>query len=189
VTWPTGYACAPGLAASVGPYSLRPLRWEDREPIRAWRNDQIAVLRQPAPLTAADQDSYYRDVVAPQMGMAAPPQVLVAMTEDDRLVGYGGIVHLCWPDRRGEVSFLTDTSRLDDERFAADWRAYLAMLLPLCRAGLGLHKLTTETYEFRTTLIPILEESGFVLEGTLREHHRLGDAWVTSLAHGLILED
>ena len=71
----------------------------------------------------------------------------------------------------------------------SDWRAYLAMLLPLCREGLGLHKLTTETYEFRTNLIPILEEHGFVLEGTLREHHRLDDRWVTSLAHGLILGD
>ena len=118
-----------------------------------------------------------------------PPQVLVALAEDDALVGYGGVVHLSWSDPRGEVSFLTDTARLDEATFATDWRAYLDLLLPLARDVLRLHKLTTETYEVRTTLIPILEQHGFVLEGTLREHHLLEGRWVTSLAHGLILGD
>lgn len=187
MTWPAAYACAPGLAATAGRYALRPLRWEDREPIRQWRNDQIEVLRQDRPLSASDQDRYYRDVIAPQMAADRPPQVLVAMTEDDSLIGYGGIVHLAWSDRRGEVSFLTDTARLDETTFTADWRAYLDLLLPLARRVLNLHKLTTETYEVRTTLIPILEQHGFVLEGTLREHHLLDGQWVTSLAHGLLL--
>ena len=189
MTWPSTYHCAAGMAASAGRYALRPLRWEDREPIRQWRNDQLDVLRQDRPLSPADQDRYYRDVVAPQMTADRPPQVLLALTEDDALIGYGGIVHLSWSDRRGEVSFLTDTTRLDEPTFAADWRAYLDLLLPLTRRVLGLHKLTTETYEVRTTLIPILEQHGFVLEGTLREHHLLDGRWVTSLAHGLILSD
>jgi RimJ/RimL family protein N-acetyltransferase len=189
VTWPSAYACAPGLAAAAVPYALRPLRWDDREPIRQWRNDQIEVLRQDRPLSADEQDHYYLDVIAPQMAAERPPQILVAMTHDDALIGYGGIVHLSWPDRRGEVSFLTDTTRLDEATFTADWRAFLDLLLPVARDVLDLHKLTTETYEVRTTLIPILEQHGFVLEGTLREHHLLDGRWVTSLAHGIILSD
>jgi hypothetical protein len=123
------------------------------------------------------------------MGMPHPPQVLLAMTSGGALIGYGGVVHISWSDMRGEVSFLTDPSRLSDEQFMADWNACLDLLIPLCRERLGLHKLTTETYEIRTNLIPLLEEHGFAREGTLLEHHLLDGRWVTSLAHGLILSD
>lgn len=187
MSWPPGYTRWPGLGATDGAYALRPLDWSDRIPIRQWRNDQIVVLRQDRLLSEDDQDAYYRDVIRPQLALSTPPQVLVAVTLDEVLIGYGGIVHLHWADRRGELSFLTATDRLDPSTFAADWRAYLSLLLPLCRDQLGLHKITTETYEFRTDVIPLLEEAGFVLEGTLREHHRVDDRWVTSLAHGLIL--
>ena len=108
--------------------------------------------------------------------------------DEDRLVGYGGIVHLCWPDRRGEVSFLTSSDRASGDAFRRDWEAYLAMLVPICRDGLGLHKLTTETYGFRTEVISFLENAGFAEEGVLVDHHRVGDRWVNSHAHGLLLD-
>ncbi len=186
-TWPTAYACAPALGGRHDGYALRPIAWDDREPIRRWRNDQIDVLRQRSALSVDDQDRYYRDVVAPQLTAAEPAQVLVAVDLDGSLIGYGGIVHLAWGDRRGEVSFLTATDRLDGATFTADWRAYLAMLVPAARDHLRLHKLTTETYAFRTALVPLLEEAGFVREGVLREHHDVDGAWVDSLAHGLLL--
>lgn len=187
MTWPDAYACAPGLRASAGRYSVRPVHWDDREPIRRWRNEQIDVLRQAAPLTPAEQDAYYSTVIRPQFDQAQPAQVLLGFVVDGVLQGYGGVVHLHWADMRGEVSFLTATDRLDAATFRADWTAWLTLLVPLCRDVLGLHKLTTETYAFREALLPLLEEHGFVLEGTLREHHRLGDEWITSLAHGLLL--
>lgn len=187
MTWPAEYACAPGLRATAGPYGVRPVEWADREPIRQWRNEQIDVLRQAAPLGVADQDHYYEQVLRPQFAAAHPPQVLLGFTVDGILQGYGGVVHLAWPDLRGEVSFLTATDRLDGDTFRSDWTAWLELLIPLARDVLGFHKLTTETYAFRTTLIPLLEEHGFALEGTLREHHRLDDEWITSLAHGLLL--
>lgn len=187
MSWPVGYAAWPGLGAAADGYALRPLEWPDRTLIRQWRNDQIRVLRQAHPLSVDDQDAYYRTVVAAQMEQPHPPQVLLALTCEDALIGYGGIVHLQWADRRGELSFLTATDRLEPDTFASDWRRYLSLLLPICRDQLGLHKITTETYEFRTDVIGFLEDAGFLLEGTLREHHRVDDAWVTSLAHGLIL--
>lgn len=187
MTWPTQYACAPQLDSTDGVFSLRPISWDDREQIREWRNRQIDVLRQARVLTAEDQDAYYLNVVEPQFSQARPAQVLLAYTCGDDLLGYGGVVHINWPDRRGEVSFLTATDRLDEETFASDWNAYLNLLIPLCRDRLRFHKLTTETYETRTMLVPILESHGFVLEGRLREHHLFGDTWIDSLAHGLLL--
>ena len=184
--WPRGYAHFPNIERTSGELRLRPLRWEDRDPIRRWRNEQIDVLRQTTPLSVEDQDAYYRTVLAPQFEEREPRQILWALEESGKLIGYGGVVHLVWPDKRGEVSFLADTARLDDY-LASDWTDFLGMLVPLARDELRLHKLTTETYSSRSHLIPILESQGFVLEGTLRDHHRIDDQYVDSLAHGLLL--
>lgn len=185
--WPGQYRHFPNLTASSGNVTLRPLRWEDREPIRLWRNDQIDVLRQTHELSKADQDRYYRDVIRPQFDQEHPAQILWAVDENEALIGYGGLVHIVWPDRRGEVSFLTETTR-STTLLERDWTAFLDVLVPMARDRLGLHKLTTETYVTRRDVIPLLESHGFQREGTLREHHRIGTTWVDSLAHGLILD-
>ena len=184
--WPSHYAHFSDLTTTSDSLELRPLRWEDREPIRRWRNEQIDVLRQSEPLTESDQDRYYEEVVRPQFDQPYPAQILWAAEEKGSLIGYGGIVHLVWSDRRGEVSFLTETSR-SKASLAEDWAAFLEMIVPMARDLLGLHKLTTETYTTRHALVPVLEAQGFVLEGTLRQHHRINGAWVDSLAHGLLL--
>lgn len=187
MTWPSHYACAPGLGGRVGAYSARPIAWADREPVRRWRNAQLGILRQREPLSEDTQDRYYRDVLAPSFAQARPSQVLVAVECRGVLVGYGGVVHLDWADRRGEVSFLTDPRRLDPEAFAADWRAFLALLVPMARDQLGLHRLTTHAYASRTELFGLLEEAGFVREGVLREHRSLAGGWVDVVLHGLLL--
>lgn len=184
--WPTGYAHFPDLAGESGSFAVRPLTWEDREPIRQWRNEQIDVLRQAHPLSTAEQDRYYRTVIQPQFEQENPAQILWAFEQDGSLIGYGGLVHIAWSDRRGEVSFLTETSRASTS-LAEDWTEFLGLIVPIARDRLGFHKLTTETFAIRSTLIPVLESQGFVLEGTLREHHRCDGAWVDSLAHGQLL--
>jgi len=184
--WPRGYTHFPSIERKSGEFRIRPLEWEDREPIRRWRNEQIDVLRQTAQLTAEDQDAYYQAVLAPQFAEREPRQILWALEEDRTLIGYGGLVHIVWSDLRAEVSFLTQTSRLA-ANFESDWTVFLEMLIPLARDELRLHKLTTETYSSRPELIPILESHGFVLEGTLREHHRIDESFVDSLVHGVLL--
>lgn len=184
--WPAGYACAPNISVSSGDYSIRAIQWDDRETIRVWRNDQIDVLRQSEPLSVEGQDTYFAQVVASEMTAAHPAQILVAFAERDELIGYGGIVHIAWPDRRGEVSFLTSTSRAD--ALQADWRAFLPLVITLAREELHLHRLTTECYAFRTDVIECLEGAGFVQEGRLSEQHLHDGEWIDALAHGLLLD-
>lgn len=189
MNWPTHYACAPDLTASDGRYRVRPIAWEDREAIRTWRNAQIDVLRQTQPLTPEAQAQYFSSVVAPQMRAAEPEQILLALTFDAQLIGYGGPVHIAWSDRRSELSFLTRPDRrMDAATLRDDWTAFLGMLQPICRDQLRLHKLTTEVFESRADLLDLLESSGFEREGMLREHHWWDGRWVTSVVHGLILD-
>jgi hypothetical protein len=184
--WPSHYSHFPKLTAHAADVRIRPLHWQDREPIRVWRNEQIDVLRQTHELSPQQQDDYYRNVILPQFAQPSPAQILWAMEESDQLMGYGGLVHIHWPDLRAEVSFLSATPR-NPTKLEDDWSAFLTLLIPIARDRLGLHKLTTETYRTRPVLVPILEAHGFRLEGELREHHRISDEWVDSLAHGLLL--
>ncbi len=190
--WPEKYNYFPDLvlgtqAQGSSQYSLRPITWTDREPIRAWRNAQLEVLRQIEPLSSAQQDQYFTEIVEPQFSQEFPAQFMFGFLHKGDLVGYGALVHIHWEDRRAEVSFLTDPSRLDPLTFPSDWTAYLNLLKPLAQ-GIGLHKLTTETYSLRSDLIPILEANGFVQEGLLQQHHIVDDAFTDSHVHGYLLK-
>jgi RimJ/RimL family protein N-acetyltransferase len=186
--WPDRYSHFPQLTdgAELGSYALQPIRWNDRESIRNWRNAQLKVLRQIKPLTAEDQDRYFQEIVFPQFDQELPPQFMFGFYENQRLVGYGALVHIHWGDHRAEVSFLTDPERLDPATFESDWTNYLELLKPVAR-NLGIHKLTTETYAVRTDLMPILEANGFISEGVLRDHHFINDFYTDSHVHGVIL--
>jgi RimJ/RimL family protein N-acetyltransferase len=185
--WPAAYRCADLTGLARGRYSLRPIAWADRVPIREWRNAQIDVLRQAAPLSIAGQDAYFANVVRPQFDEAEPAQVLVALLDDDRLIGYGGLVHISWPNRRAEVSFMTEGGRQDEATFRADLGAFLDLMVEMATERIRLHRLTTECYEFRTVFIEELERAGFEPEGRLREHIRVDDDYADSMLHGRLL--
>ena len=62
---PTAYRILRRNDYHHGRYRLLPIRLEDREAIRQWRNAQLDILRQAAPLTTEAQDRYFREVVGP----------------------------------------------------------------------------------------------------------------------------
>lgn len=186
--WPRGYEYFPGLAITRGRHALRPIAWADRIPVRLWRNAQISVLRQREPLSVDAQDRYFSEVVAVQMRLPRPPQVLFGYLEDSTLVGYGGLVHIVWEHQRAEVSFLTESSRASGDTLRRDWLTYLDLLTVIARDLLGLHKLITETFETRIEIPPIIEEYGFQREGMLGDQYRIDGMWCASVIHGLILK-
>jgi RimJ/RimL family protein N-acetyltransferase len=188
MTWPGHYTFFPDLVPETksNGYALKPIRWEDRESIRQWRNAQLEVLRQIEPLSQLQQDEYFTNIVQPQFAEEFPAQLMFAFLKGTELVGYGALVHIHWGDHRAEVSFLTSPDRQDPASFQSDWSDYLSLLTPIAR-NLGLHKLTTETYALRHALMLILEANGFIEEGVLREHHFVNEEFTNSHVHGLIL--
>ena len=174
-----------------GDYHLVPIRYEDREAIRAWRNAQLPVLRQAEPLTQAQQDRYFQQAVLPLFGQQQPKQLLFSLLLGGELVAYGGLVHISWPHAHAEVSYLADPARLTDPAtYRADFRAHLRLLGQVAFEGLKLHRLCTETYDIRPAHVAIMEAAGFQLEGRLRQHVRLGpDIFADSLLHGQLATD
>lgn len=172
-------------------YQLVPIRYEDREPIRAWRNAQLQVLRQAQPLTAEQQDAYFQRVVMPLFDQEQPSQLLFSLLHNGQLIAYGGLVHISWADGRAEVSFLVEPARAaEPDTYRNDFLAHLRLLGEAAFHSLKFNRLFTETYDIRPAHVAILEEAGFRLEGRLRQHVRLApDTFADSLMHGQLAAD
>lgn len=183
------YACLSQSTYCFGAYQVVPLRAEDMESIRVWRNEQMNALRQNAPLSAEDQRHYYQTVVQPLLTQPHPSQLLFSLLRDDHCIGYGGLVHMDWSAQRAEWSFLVDTRRHDRlELYRQDFEAFLTICKHILFEDLGFHRLTTETYDFRPYVVEALEANGFVLEGRLRDHVVIDGRRVDALLHGCLKE-
>ncbi|MFC4599650.1 GNAT family N-acetyltransferase [Cohnella hongkongensis] len=180
-------------AYSVNDYVVEPLQPSHMPEIRRWRNEQMSVLRQSRPLTEADQSHYYRSVVVPSFSDPETRIMLFGYSYVGELIGYGGLTNIDWNNRRAEISFLLETSRSDGhgqdpDQYRRDFSHFLLLMRRIAFKDLKLQRLFTETYDIRPLHIQVLENSGFILEGRMRDHVRIGDRYVDSLIHGCLKE-
>ena len=167
-----------------GRYRLLPIRPDDREAIRQWRNAQLDILRQSTPLTAEAQDRYFREVVVPLFDAEQPGQLLFSLLLDEKLIGYGGLVHIDWNAGRAEISFLLETGRnAHVPTFQTDFAAYLHLLRQVAFKDLSLQKINTEAYDVRPYLTAVLEAEGFVEEARLPRHVQVAGQLVDTVFH------
>lgn len=185
----SAYRVLPRNRYETDAITLVPLRQADLLCIMDWRNAQIDVLRQSRPLTPADQDRYWHDVIVPDFPLTEPRQILFSVLKAGRCVAYGGLVHLDWNQRKGEVSFLAETATAGDQAAYSDlFRSFLAVLKAIAFQDLRLHCLFTETYDIRPHHVRDLEASGFRLEQRIADHTSIAGKKVDSLFH-TIMED
>lgn len=189
-TTPTRYRLMPHATLCDGILSIRAVQPADIESIRQWRNAQMDVLRQSEPISPAMQEHYFAQHVWPGLSQNEPTQILVAIEKKGELIGYGGLVHISWPYRRAEVSFLlTPALERDDTLLAEIFSRYLLLIQQLAFDDLSLLRLSTETYAHRTRHIALLEGAGFRHEGTLREHVLIDKKPTDALLHGVLARD
>lgn len=167
---------------SSGKYSIVPIRRKDRYDIMKWRNEQIYHLRQNQPLTVADQDRYFDDIIPALFSQDQPGQLLFSYLEDDRCIGYGGLVHINWVDQNAEISFIMDTS-LEESYFHHHWYIYLSLIERVAFHELNLHKIFTFAFDVRPELYKILEASNYKREAVLKEHGVVGGNFIDVIIH------
>jgi len=178
------YICLQHQEQHLGDYSIVPLRYEDRFSIMKWRNEQIYHLRQARPLTEDDQQRYFDNVVSKLYDNPKPDQILFSYLEKGVCIGYGGLVHINWIDRNGEISFIMET-QLEVEHFAEHWSNYLTMLKAVAFDDLGLHKIYTYAFDLRPHLYTMLEANGYKREATLKEHCLFNGEYKDVVLHSL----
>ncbi len=165
----------------VGRYSLVPIRFEDRMEIMKWRNEQIYHLRQDKLLTIQDQDNYFTNVVDKLFDEAHPNQLLFSFLEDNRCIGYGGLVHINWIDKNAEISFLINTAL--EKQLADYWHVYLQLIERVAFNDLKFHKLYTYAFDLRPQLYPILLQSGYIEDARLKDHCCFNGTYIDVLIH------
>lgn len=173
-----------------GRRTFRAIDVPDLEFLRTWRNDQQSVLRQQEPLTPDHQERWFRNVVEPSYSERWPSALLVVATEEGEPVSYGGLTNIEWTSRRAELSFLAATDRATDSRLYRDeFTLFLRWVIEMTFDELQLHRLFTETWEFRHEHIGVLERCGFHVEGTMRDHVVKDGQFHDALLHGLLAGD
>lgn len=130
--------------------------------IKEWRNEQLEILRQEKPLTQEQQMRYWQEQVVPLFSQTHPKNVLLSFLKEDRLIGYGGLVHIDWEASSSEISFILETKRMETT-YEGEFLIFLQLIKEVA-ASLNILTLTTEVYDFRRRHIELLEESGFRFE-------------------------
>lgn len=184
------YKCLTKQQYSIGRYKILPIRSDDKFQIMHWRNAQMDVLRQSKILTKEDQEYYFAKVVTPLFEKEQPEQLLFSLFFDDILIGYGGLVHINWHDRRGEVSFLLNDKRVEDEElYEKDFTSFLTLIKEMAFEDIDFNRIYTETFDIRPLHISILGKNQFILEGRMKQHVNINNTFYDSLIHGFLKQN
>jgi RimJ/RimL family protein N-acetyltransferase len=145
-------------------YKLRTIENNDLEAIRKMRNAQTKILRQVKPISYNEQQEYFSKIHKDNS------QILFAIEDEvEEMIGYCGLVNINYVYSTAEISFITIKSECNVE-YSKIFLFILNSLSDFAFNSLGLNKIWTETYGFRTNHISILEQFGMIKEGVLREH-------------------
>lgn len=154
----------------IGEFSITPIRFEDRYEIMKWRNQQVYHLRQNKELTKIDQDIYFNSVVNSLFEQNFPPQLLFSFLKKNTCIGYGGLVHINWEEKYGEISFIMETS-LEENNFEVYWTIFLQLIEKIAFNQLSLNKISTYAYDLRPQLYLVLEKNNYMKFKTIKDKY------------------
>lgn len=165
-----------------GEYKILPIRFKDRIKIMEWRNEQMYHLRQSKKLTIEDQNNYFKNNINSLFSEDYPNQLLFSYLENGICIGYGGLVHINWSLKTGEISFIIDTS-LEKEKYEFHWKNFLTLIEKVVFEELKFKKMFTFAYDLRPRLYPVLENKGFIKEKTLKNKYTLNEKSLDVVVH------
>jgi RimJ/RimL family protein N-acetyltransferase len=169
MTFPEKYRCLKNNIFEDGDYKLIPIRFKDRIDIMNWRNEQMYHLRQSEKLTIQNQDKYFNEVVSKLFYEDSPNQILFSFLKNDKLIGYGGLVHINWIDKNAEISFIMNTE-LQNSNFEKIWSIFLKLIEKTAFHNLNFKSIYTYAFDLRPNLYPVLEKNGLKLKSRLKNH-------------------
>jgi RimJ/RimL family protein N-acetyltransferase len=176
------YKCISIQTYSLNNYQIVPIRDKDRYKIMQWRNDQIYHLRQSKILTKEIQDEYFNNVIAKLFEKEYPDQILFSYLENEKCIGYGGLVHINWLDKNAEISFIINTSSEKIE-FEIHWKNFLYLIEKVAFEQINIHKIFTYAFNVRPQLFKLLVDCNYIEEARLKEHCIIDNKYHDILIH------
>tara|TARA_B110001454_G_C12601338_1_gene384597 strand:+ start:180 stop:740 length:561 start_codon:yes stop_codon:yes gene_type:complete len=176
------YKCLDIQKFALEDYVLIPIRQEDIQSIRKWRNAQIDVLRQNKPISENEQEKYYEEIMKKNFLKNNPEQILFSFLLKSKCIGYGGLVHIDWEQKSAELSFLNETSRAKNlDLYFKDFSKFLKIIFKIVFDNMKINQIVTETYNIRPKTIEILKSFGFKKKTTLKNHVKINGKLIDSL--------
>lgn len=169
-------------------YRLIPIREEDKYTIMKWRNEQIFHLRQKTLLETEDQDEYFKSIITPLFDQTKPNQILFSFLNKEKIIGYGGLVHIKWDKKEAEISFLIDT-KLQDENFDKFWSVFLNLIEEVAFSKLELSKIFTYSFDLRPKLYKVLKKQSYLFEHQIKKAIKKDEKWLNVLIHSKYREE
>lgn len=139
--------------------TLRKTILDDALLIRKWRNEQINILRQNSKVKIQDQLNYFKKIYLPNLKKRKPNQVLYTILENNTRIGYGGIVHIDWTKKVGEMSFVIDPKKNFKKKIL--FKFFLTNIKKISKHNLKIKKIIIETFSFRYKHLRLVEQFGF----------------------------
>jgi RimJ/RimL family protein N-acetyltransferase len=168
----------------LGDLSIKTIDDSQIQKIRIWRNQQMDILRQNHFITEECQIQYFQDKIFPLFESSTPVQVLFYCYYEEKLIGYGGIVHISYENKIGEISFLLDPKIPTDQFYESIFILFLELMDKIAFQELRLNKLFTETFSTRMEHVSILEKAGYIREGIRQSHVILNGKVADIYLHG-----
>ncbi len=170
-------------------YKIRPIRKNDIQKIRKWRNEQIDILRQNKEISASEQNQYYKISIKKSFHMNKPQIILFSFLSSNKCIGYGGFVHIDWKKYSAELSFILDTKRIKNiKKYEKEFIIFLKLILKLNKEQIEFKKIFTETYDIRQKHVKVLEEMNFKYKKRNRNFKKIDGELVDSLIHTYTLK-
>ena len=183
------YNFLPDNKYHLNEYCLVPLREEDIELIRKWRNEQIDILRQNKEISVSEQNQYYKISIKKSFHVNKPQIILFSFLSLNKCIGYGGFVHIDWKKYSAELSFILDTKRIKNiKKYEKEFSIFLKLILKLNQEQIKFKKIFTETYDIRQKHVKILEKMNFKYKKRNRDFKKIDGEWVDSLIHTYTLK-
>lgn len=167
-------------------FEIRPIRFDHRYQIMAWRNEQINLLRQKNKLTKQDQDDYFKKIIFKQFKLQKPTQILFSFYNQNKLIGYGGLVHINWTNKNAEISFLLKTELNNKNTYHESFKSFL-FLIEKVAMSVKLHKIFTYGYDLIKYRFYPLIDLNFLKEATLKKHKKINGKLIDILIYSKII--
>lgn len=144
-------------------YSLDKINKNDWQPIRLWRNAQLNILRQNEPISPKEQELYWEKQSFSSISQSHT--FCFSYKENDKCIGYGGLVHIDQEKSSAEISTLLDPSFLEPSPYFIKTTAIFIELTKQLAVAMGIKHLRAEIFDHRVELIRLFYDIGFKTTG------------------------
>jgi len=164
-------------ALTLQDYRLAPLRKDDVQLIRTWRNAQRERLYQDRIITMGEQNLFYRNEVLPTFDHYRPPRIALSLLLRGACIACGGLDRVDWQHRRARLYRVFATERHGNPlSYQTEATVFVRLILRMAFTQAGLERICAEVPGRERLEQSVFREAGFTEEGRMRNYFR-AETW------------